>query len=119
MRKMSKDDLNALKAGGLNVKRKMGASKPKTKVSATPNPKLSVAINQVPMASMQASMQHLESQAEATRVIIAHNSEVIKDFKSQLSEAVSKVGRKVPYVHDIERGKDKLITRIVSTPKGE
>lgn len=117
MRKMSKTDLEALKAGGVSVKRKLGASATKPRVNATPKSKVNVAKKTVPMASMQASMQHMEKQAAATQIIIAHNSEVIREFKTQLKEAVLKVGKKVPYIHDIERGKDLLILRIVSTPQ--
>lgn len=69
------------------------------------------------MASMGASMKHLEAQAKATQQVIAHNSAVIESFKIELATAVEAVGEPVTYVHDIERDEDRLLKRITSTPQ--
>lgn len=69
------------------------------------------------MASMAASMRYLDDQANATRKVIAHNSAMIESFKKDLQDAVKKVQKRVQYVFDLERGKDKLLTRIVATPQ--
>lgn len=84
----------------------------KTVPKPAPSPK-----KEVHMASMQASMKHLETQAAATNQVISHNSLVIEEFRKDLKEVVKNVGERVPYVHDVERGKNDLITRIVSTPQ--
>ena len=71
------------------------------------------------MASMQVSMQHLEEQAQATQKVIASNTAVIDGFRKDLSSVVEKVQKRVPYVFDVERDRDRLIERIVATPQPE
>jgi hypothetical protein len=51
--------------------------------------------------------------------ILAKNTEVIEEFRQDVKKVVDKVGKKVPYVFDVERGEDRLIKRIVASPQEE
>lgn len=115
IRKVSQKDLKGLEAKGAKVRRTAAAEKPKP--AEKPIKTAAQKPVDVPMASMKASMQYLDKQAEATRQVIAHNSVMIEGFRKDLKEAVDKVQKRVPYVFDVERGKDKLIQRIVATPQ--
>jgi len=115
MKTISQAELNKLTASGAKVKRKMGTGKPAPKKVEEKKPEAPK--EPVKMASMGASMQYLESQAQATLKILAKNTEVIEDFRQEVKTAVDKVGKKVPYVFDVERGEDRLIKRIVATPQ--
>ena len=116
MKTISQAELNRLTASGAKVKRKMGSGKPAPEAEKKPEPKPKPK-EPVKMASMGASMKYLETQAQATLKILAKNTEVIEDFRKEVKTAVDKVGKKVPYVFDVERGEDRLIKRIVATPQ--
>lgn len=96
---------------------KLQGKKPTKAAPAPPKKKEAAPKKEVGMASMQTSMKQLEAQASATNKVIAHNSLVIEDFRKDLKEAVSSVGKRVPYVHDVERDKNDRISRITSTPQ--
>ena len=114
MKTISQAELNKMSGRGAKVSRKMGTAKPspKPKKEAAPPP----AKKEVEMASMSVSMAHLETQAKATVEVLARNTEVINDFRKEMA-ANKPEPKKVPYVFDVERGNDKLITRIVATPQ--
>lgn len=75
-------------------------------------------------ASMRASMDFYEAQAEATRLIVARNNEVIAQFGRDLKEFAGREPTQVPmapaepieYTFDIERDDDKLLKRIFARP---
>jgi len=115
MKTISQAELKKLSSQGVKVSRKMGTGqKPKT----PPAPKKEAAPKkEVAMASMGASMAHLEAQAKATIEVLARNTAVIDDFRKEMATNKPEHPKKVPYVFDVERGKDRLITRIVATPQ--
>lgn len=113
-RKISQADLTKLEASGAKVSRK-----PATKIAEKAIKPAAQKAKDIPMASMKASMEYLNTQAEATRRVIAHNSIMIDGFRKDLKEAVDKVQKRVPYIFDVERGEDKLIQRIIATPQKE
>ena len=114
MKRISQAELKRLESSGTKVHRKMGTGTKPVAAAKPAAPK-----KEVPMASMQASMQHLEQQAQATQKVIASNTAVIEDFRKNLSSVVEKVQKRVPYVFDVERDRDRLIERIVATPQPE
>lgn len=116
MRKISQQDLARRQAEGATVKHRAAPKAKRSEAKEVPV-ETKKKKDTVAMASMAASMQHLDNQARATREVIDHNSKVIEGFRKDLSVAVQKVDRKVPYAFDVERGEDKLITRIVATPQ--
>lgn len=108
MRKISQKDL-----GNVRVK-----NRPNAPVEKKAAPKKT---REVPMASMRASMEHYDKQAEATRKVMAHNSAVMEKFTEELTkmgDKVDKAGRKVPYSVDIEREDDdaRRMKRLILTP---
>ena len=122
MKKISQADLKKMEAEGGKVtrtppKRKMGAAMSTGKLGDDTKFKPKPAKKEVGMASMGASMKHMEAQAKATTQVIAHNSAVLEDFRKELKTVVEKIQEKVPYVFDIERGKDMLLDRIIATPQ--
>lgn len=122
--KISKKDLPGLEKQGVTVKRAMGkqpasARKSASKAADTPEkpaeskakaPKKSAK----PHASMGASMDHTAAQLEAQNQLIAQNTEVMRDFKDQLSEL--KPRDPVPYTFDIKRDGDGLLKRVHARP---
>lgn len=112
MKRISQAELKRLESSGTKVHRKMGTGTKPVAAAKPAAPK-----KEVPMASMQVSMQHLEEQAQATQKVIASNTEVIDEFRKGLSSVVEKVQQRVPYVFDVERGKNLLIERIIATPQ--
>jgi hypothetical protein len=116
MKTISQAELNRLAGRGAKVSRKMGTAKPKPAPKKEPTP-APPPKKEVEMASMSASMAHLEAQAKATREVLARNTEVIENFRKDMAANRPAPDKKVPYVFDVERGKDKLITRIVATPQ--
>ena len=108
MRTITKAQLAEAESSGAKVSRKMGTGKPRK--APTPKPAT------VPMASMKASQQALDAQSNALVTVIAKNTAVIKEFQEELSSKIAESGKKVPYEFTIQRGKDKLIERIVAKP---
>lgn len=115
MNKISQADLAKITKTGGKVTRKMGTAPKKPAPAVKPAPEK----KPVEMASMGASMVHLEAQAQATLKVLARNTEVIEDFRKDLAKSSSSEPKRVPYVFDVERGKDKLIKRIVATPQNK
>lgn len=114
MKTISQAELSKLSGQGAKVSRRGAVKK-----STAPIKKATPVKKEVEMASMSASMAHLEAQATATREVLARNTEVIDSFRKDIAANKPVPQKKVPYVFDVERGKDRLITRIVATPQNK
>ncbi len=107
-RKISQRKIKQLEKSGGRVNRRMGTEEPKPKAAAP-------AAETREHASMAASMAAYEAEQKATNKLIAHNSEVLRDFRDTLKEAV-KSREPSPYTFDIERDDDKLLSRVLARP---
>lgn len=125
MKKVNQEQLRDMQKSGATVKRLQKPEAPKPEAPKPETPKLEVAKAAAEQpakpaempGSMRASMQAMEAQAEATRLVVAKNTEVISDFGKQLKTLVEE--RDVSptgYTFDIERDEDKLLKRIYAIP---
>jgi hypothetical protein len=112
--KISENELKKLQSEGAVVKRKMGkAEKPEPVEESVPEP-VQEAPPQ-PHASMGASMQAFEAQAEATRIVIAQNGEMMRQFVESLKEVVTP-REPSPYTFDIKRDDEDRMTQVLARP---
>lgn len=113
MRTISQADLKNLESDGTLVKRKMGAA-PKKEPPPKPVEKRQEPVN---MASMAASQNYLEAQADVLRAAMEHNTIVLQHFREELSKQRAPVrGAPASYEFVVKRNRDNLIERVVATP---
>ena len=112
--KISQKELKQLEKEGARVKRPLKKRQPSSKPpqKAVESPKTP----EKQPASMRASMKFFEQQAEATRLVVAHNAEMIAEFKEDLKALVSKERETLEYTFDIVRDDDKLLKRVYARP---
>lgn len=118
MRKVTAADLEAMQKDGAVVKKRTGGIPRKPEKAPDTKPE-KPATPKVEMASMRASQQYYEAQAEALRIVIAKNTAVIEGLRDQISNlkpAPMAERAPVAYEFNIERDKDKLIERVVAYP---
>jgi hypothetical protein len=113
MKKVSQSDVKKLEKSGATVRRRT----PKAKKDAAPLAKkeaISPTKEVVQHASMGASMEAHAADQEATRILLAQNAAMIKEFSDNLKNMVTR--EPSPYTFDVVRNEDDRIKRVYARP---
>ncbi len=111
IRKVTASELRGLKKKGARVKRQLGTAEAKAPEPKPQKPEPEA----VEHASMAASMEASAQQQAAANVLLARNSEIIKEFAKSL-EKLAKPVKPIPYTFIVKRDEDKLLDRVFARP---
>lgn len=111
IKKVSQQDLKAMEAEGVRIKRKMGTA-PKPEPAPAPKPEPAPAQEPVKMASMAASQKYLDEQAAAIWAVLSQNARVMDEILKKHTQGPHS------YEFNIERNSKGLMTKILAVPKG-